>query len=203
MTPAMPILPAEPEIFPPDLFERPDPEPGTAPGVEDEYEIPKWWCLHTKPRQEKATARSLRERRLAHYLPQITRESRTPGGRKIRSIVPLFPGYVFLFADARQRLESFRGGQLVTTLEVDDQARIRKELEQIHRMCSSGLLVAAEPEYPVGSKVRILDGPLMGLIGTVTRRGNRNHFVAVVHFLGQGAAVELEGWQVEPAEAGG
>ncbi|WP_231749559.1 hypothetical protein [Tautonia plasticadhaerens] len=74
----MPILPAESEIFPPDLFHRPSPGPNPdaqagPPGVEDEDAIRKWWCLHTKPRQEKAAARFLRDSRLSHYLPQIFR----------------------------------------------------------------------------------------------------------------------------------
>ncbi|WP_233579190.1 transcription termination/antitermination protein NusG [Tautonia sociabilis] len=81
---------------------------------------------------------------------------------------------------------------------MDDQFRLRGELIQIHRMLSSGLPVVPEPEYPVGSRVRILEGPLKNLVGTVIRRGNRDHFVAVVHFLGRGATVELQGWQVEP-----
>ncbi|WP_231749558.1 transcription termination/antitermination protein NusG [Tautonia plasticadhaerens] len=84
-------------------------------------------------------------------------------------------------------------------LEVDDQPRTRGELAQIHQMLSSGLPVAPEPEYPVGSRVRILSGPLMGMVGTVVRRGNRDHFVAVVHFLGRGAMVEPGTWQVEAA----
>ena len=32
------------------------------------------------------------------------------------------------------------------------------------------------------------------------RRGKRDQFVAVVEFLGSGARVELQDWQVEPVE---
>ena len=45
--------------------------------------------------------------------------------------------------------------------------------------------------------VRILTGPLKGIEGRVIRRGKRDQFVAVVHFLGSGATVDLEDWQVE------
>ena len=64
-------------------------------------------------------------------------------------------------------------------------------------MLSSGLPVSAEPMMPVGAKVRIATGPLTGIVGTVIRRGNRDQFVAVVQFLGRGATVDLEDWQVE------
>jgi hypothetical protein len=38
---------------------------------------------------------------------------------------------------------------------------------------------------------------LTGIEGKVIRRGKRDQFVAVVHFLGSGATVDLEDWQVE------
>jgi hypothetical protein len=47
--------------------------------------------------------------------------------------------------------------------------------------------------------VRILVGRLRGLIGTVIRRGDRDHFVVSVRFLGRRVTVDLQDWQVEPA----
>src|SRR5438874_2258527 len=86
---SMPILPAEPDMFPEDLWE----------GIADDEACSarRWYCLHTKPRQEKATARDLRAREVPYYLPQMIREDRTPAGRKIRSLLPLFGSYMFLF----------------------------------------------------------------------------------------------------------
>jgi transcriptional antiterminator RfaH len=64
-------------------------------------------------------------------------------------------------------------------------------------MLASGLAVVPEPTVPVGARVRILSGPLTGIVGQVIRRGKRDQFVAVVHFLSSGATVDLEDWQVE------
>ncbi len=44
---------------------------------------------------------------------------------------------------------------------------------------------------------RITTGPLTGIEGTVIRRGKHDQFVAVVRFLGRGATVDLQDWQVE------
>ena len=156
-----------------------------------------WWCLHTKPRQEKATARELRKIAVPFFLPQVLKEDRTPQGRRIRSIIPLFPGYLFLLGDQNDRLSALRGNRLVNVLEVGDQASIEHDLQQIQKMLSSGLPVQPEPAVPVGAKVRIKTGPLTGIEGTVIRRGKRDQFVAVVGFLGRGATVDLEDWQVE------
>jgi transcriptional antiterminator RfaH len=183
----MPILPAEPDLHPRDLWERKD------MGSLDE----RWWCLHAKPRQEKAVARALKSRNVAYYLPQVIKVERTPQGRKIRSNVPLFTGYLFLLGDDFARLEALRTDRLVQVLEVYDQETLVHDLRQIHQMLASGLTVLPEPVMPVGARVRVKTGPLMGIVGTVIRRGKRDHFVAVVQFLGRGATVELEDWQVE------
>jgi transcriptional antiterminator RfaH len=185
----MPILRAEPDCNPPNLWD--DPAPLTI-----DAQV-RWWCLHTKPRQEKATARELRKAGIAYYLPQVLRESRTPQGRKIQSIVPLFAGYMFLRGDRDDRLVALRGQRLVGVLEVADQEAIGRDLRQIYTMISSGMHISEEPVVPVGANVRIATGPLTGMVGKVVRRGKKDQFVAVVHFLGRGATVDLRDWQVD------
>jgi transcriptional antiterminator RfaH len=186
----LPILPAEPDFYPPELWLDPE----SLPRQNSEA---VWWCLHTKPRQEKATARELRKGGLTFYLPQVLKEDRTPQGRKIRSVIPLFTSYLFLLGDLHDRLAALRGNRLVSVLEVIDQKTIEHDLRQIHRMLSSGLPVQPEPTVPVGARVKITTGPLAGVEGTVIRRGKRDQFVAVVQFLGRGATVDLQDWQVE------
>lgn len=185
----MPILSAEPDLYPADLWA------GEASQGDSER---RWWCLHARPRQEKSAARHLQARRISYYLPQVFRESRTPAGRRIRSLVPLFPGYLFLLGDDRQRVEALKGNHLANVLEVSDQTGLVHDLRQIHQMLTSGILVAPEPTFPVGTRVRVINGPFMGLVGTIVRRrGHRDRFVATVRYLGQGATIELADWQVE------
>ncbi len=186
----MPILPAEPDFFPPDLWDDPT-------TVRRSSEEAVWWCLHTKPRQEKAIARELRKLSVTFFLPQVIKEDRTPQGRKIRSVIPLFTGYLFLLGDQNDRLSALRGNRLVGVLEVKDQESLERDLRQIQKMLSSGLPVQPEPAVPVGARVKITTGPLTGIEGTVLRRGKRDQFVAVVGFLGRGATVDLQDWQVE------
>jgi transcription antitermination factor NusG len=188
----MPILPAEPDLHPADLWQR------GGRGAPDA----RWWCLHTKPRQEKAVARALKSQDIAYYLPQVVKEDRTPQGRKIRSTVPLFTSYIFLLGDDYARVEALRGNRLANVLEIVDQETLIHDLGQIHQMLSSGLAVVPEPIMPVGARVRIKTGPLVGIEGTVIRRGKRDQFVAIVQFLGRGATVDLEDWQVDRIDDG-
>ncbi|MDR3637690.1 MAG: transcription termination/antitermination NusG family protein [Isosphaeraceae bacterium] len=184
----MPILPAEPDLHPPELWQEGDVTSGGSR---------HWWCLHTLPRQEKAAARYLRTQGIAYYLPQIVLEKRTPQGRKIRTVAPLFTSYLFLLGGDGDRVTALKSNRLVKVLEVADQARLTNDLRQVHQVLSSGLTVLPEPTMPVGARVRITSGPLLGIEGTVIRRGKRDQFVAVVNFLGRGATVDLEDWQAE------
>jgi len=185
----MPILPAEPDCNPPNLWDDPT--------CLSTKENAVWRCLHTKPRQEKATARELMDAGITYYLPQAVKESRTPQGRKIRAVVPLFAGYLFLHGDIEDRLAVLRSHRLVSVLEVVDQEALARDLRQIYKMLNSGLPVSPEPTVPVGATVRILSGPLTGITGKVIRRGKHSQFVAVVNFLRRGATVDLQDWQVE------
>lgn len=136
-------------------------------------------------------------RAVRHYLPQATRMSRTPGGRTLRSVIPLFPGYIFFHGGPVQRLDLLRTDRVVRVLDVPSQSELLEDLRQIRQLGLSGLPLLLEPRYVVGARVRIASGPLAGLIGTVVRRGQRDRFTAMVRFLGQGTSVELEDWQVE------
>src|SRR5580704_6338597 len=91
----MPLLNAEPPLFPLDLFD----EKIDQAVVQDKT----WWVLHTKPRQEKSLARELFRRQVPFYLPQVQRRWRLRG-RMMSSHVPLFAGYLFLMADAKDRI---------------------------------------------------------------------------------------------------
>jgi transcriptional antiterminator RfaH len=185
----MPILPAEPDLYPPDLWTRSE---GPSPDR-------PWWCLHTRPRQEKAVARELWHRGLTFYLPIVLQETRTPAGRRIRSRVPLFNGYMFLQGEDDARRAALETNRLVQVLPVPDPDLLVADLKQVERMLRSGVPIVPEPTYPVGARVRIATGPLAGLVGVVLKRGSGDRFVAVVRMLGVGAAVDLRDWQVEPA----
>ena len=84
----MPILPAEPYLFPANLFET--------PANSDLNK--RWWVIHTRPRQEKSLARQLCDNETSFFLPLIRKRLQIRR-RATESYLPLFSGYLFLFAD--------------------------------------------------------------------------------------------------------
>jgi transcription antitermination factor NusG len=179
----MPTLTLEPPVFPVSLFDSPG--EGT------------WWTLHVKPRSEKTLARRCVARQSAFFLPQYCRVRRS-GGRIKESFLPLFPGYVFLFGNEKDRINALESNLIVNLLRVPDQHELFEDLKRIHAVMNSGLTMNPAARLEPGTPVNIIDGPLAGLTGTVIRHKNRTTLMLKVSFLQQGATVEIENWMVEP-----
>src|SRR5262249_21001309 len=117
----MPLLPAEPCLYPENLF--------------SESETPAdgfWWVLHTRPRAEKAVARALLAHQVPFFLP-VYENSRRVSGRLHTSHLPLFAGYLFLRADDEGRTSALETNQIANCIRVPDQAELLAELTAVHK----------------------------------------------------------------------
>ena len=183
----MPILPADPDRFPANLFDQPPAD-----------EVPRrWWVLHTKPRQEKALARSLAAAAVPYFLPCVERRTRIRG-RVLTAQVPLFTSYLFLLADRTERVSALATERVVHSLEVHDQAGLWADLGQLERLIRTGAAVTPEARLVPGAPVEITSGPLEGLQGTIVRSASGRRFVVRVDFIQQGASVLLEDYALVP-----
>src|SRR5271169_3967568 len=119
----MPILTAEPALYPNDLFGC----------VRDEASVSRWCVLHTRPRQEKSLARCLHERQVPFFLPLVPNRLRVRG-KVTHSYLPLFGGYVFLLGRHDEYHLAISTRRVARTLEVTDQAQMWDDLRQIYRL---------------------------------------------------------------------
>jgi transcription antitermination factor NusG len=159
----------------------------------------RWWVVYTKSRQEKAFCHHLRGLRVPHYLPLVKKISYCRG-RRFCSQVPLFSGYVFMHGAEDERILSLTTNRVSQILTVTDGARLRYDLNQISRLIASDAPVTVEQRLAPGRRVRIRQGALAGLEGTIVeRRGGRRLFVAV-DLLQQGASIDLEDFRLEPLD---
>jgi hypothetical protein len=186
----MPLLPLEQYMYPDSLLTSMDGPP----------EGGGWWVLHTRPRAEKALARSFLGRQVSFFLPLQKREFRCRG-RALRSYLPLFPGYVFLHGGGPERLQALETNLVARALPVPNQEQLYTDLARIHRLMLSGASLAPEQRLTPGSPVKLIGGPFVGLEGTILRAGRQLRLVVLVHFLHQGVSIEIDPWMVEPAGA--
>jgi transcription antitermination factor NusG len=181
----MPILSAEPSLYPATLF------------VETSEPSSPWWVLQTYARQEKQLCRLLHQRQLSFYCPMMENRYRSPGGRPRTSYLPLFSNYVFLQGDEDARYRSLKTGCVNRCLEVFDGAQLARELSQIQRLLDSGISLQPEEHFAVGSRVRVKSGPMQGVEGRVLQRHGERHLVVTINFIQRGASLKLGEWELE------
>jgi transcription antitermination factor NusG len=175
----MPILSAEPDSFPNDLFQS------NAHGEK------RWWVMHTRPRQEKSLARQLYNNESSFFLPLLRKRSLTHG-RAMESHLPLFGGYLFLLGDHRDLQFALGTRRIARPLEVRDQQRLWSDLRQIQQLIALGLPLRPEDQLTPGTAVEIQHGPLAGFRGVIVRSSSGNRFVVKVDFIQRGASVLLD-----------
>jgi transcriptional antiterminator RfaH len=186
----MPLLAAEPNVFPATLMEP------TPPQLPAEL---CWWVVHTKPRQEKSLARQLLELQIPFYLPIVQKRLRMRG-RTMTSHVPLFAGYVFLLGNREQRVGALSTNRVVRTLPVADQDQLWRDLRQINQLIATGAPITPEDRLAPGVAVEIRTGPLAGLKGKILRTASGRRFVVEVDFIQQGASVLLDDYYLSTIE---
>lgn len=161
----------------------------------------RWWVAHTRPRAEKVLAGELGRLGILHYLPlcdRVTRGGRS--GRITRSIVPVFPGYLFFVATETQRYLAMTTNRIAGTLTVPRQEQLIAELRNLHAVLTSGTDVLRSPRLRTGRWVRIIAGPLAGVEGVVRGWRSRLRVALNVNTLGQSVIVETDADLVELIE---
>ena len=151
----------------------------------------QWWVVHTRSRNEKALAHDLISKDISYFLPmswKVSRKSR----RKIRSLLPLFSGYLFFCGKENDRVELLKTNRVAHLIEVDNQEQLINELVQINQALQSGAPLTPHNYIKEGQRCRVIAGPLMGLEGIVVRSHNATRLVLQIDMLGQAASVEID-----------
>jgi transcriptional antiterminator NusG len=151
----------------------------------------RWWAYYTKARQEKALAGNLMAMSIPYYLPLIPRTTSYGRSRTTRWL-PLFPGYVFVFADDDERVQSLTTNRVSTSLYVPQPEILHRDLLRLKRVIESREPVTAEDRLAKGERVRVTRGALAGIEGMVMERRGQHRLLVSICFLQQGASVVIE-----------
>ncbi len=155
-----------------------------------------WWVAHTKSRNEKALAWQLVNSHVPYFLPMHWKVSKSRG-RTIRSLLPLFPGYLFFCGGEDQRLDVLKTNRAAGLIPVEDQKQLVRELLPIETMLKLGKAVLPHDYIQVGERCRVTAGPLAGTTGMVVKTPKETRLVLQVDMLGQAASVEIASDMVE------
>ena len=146
---------------------------------------------------EKSLARQLLAMQVPFYLPLVPRTTMI-AGRRVRSLLPLFTSYLFLYGTDEERVQTLatnRVAQLWGASKLDD---VTRDLQSVQALIDSGVPLTPEGQLKPGRRVRVKTGMLMGLEGVVVARRGEDRLLVAVNFLQQGVSVQIHDYQVEP-----
>ena len=146
--------------------------------------------IHTKSRREKKVAQYCNNVEIKYYLPLETR-IKIYGRKKVQTTLPLFPGYLFVLADEKERYELLLTHHISKILKVSNQFELIEDLEKIYVAESCEInLVPCELNIE-GRSARIEIGPMRGLEGIICKIKGRERIILNVNFINRAAVVEI------------
>lgn len=163
---------------------------------------PRWYAAYTYARHEKRVAEHLQRIGVESYVALHT-ATRQWNQRRARVELPLFPGYVFVRIPLAERVRVLSapgvaylvgtGGQPVPLAD--------GEIEPLRNCLSQNLCAEPAAYLSEGSRVRVVTGPLSGLEGVIIRRDGDTRFVVSIDLIMRAIAINVEGLDLELAEA--
>ncbi len=156
----------------------------------------RWWVAQTRSRNEKALAWQLAQKNIQYFLP-MTWKVHSSRGRKLRSLIPLFGGYLFFCGGEDDRIEALKTNRIANIIEVICQDRFVQELLPIERALKLGKPLTPHEFLKSGQRCRVKAGPLMGTEGFVVTTAKNTRLILQVEMLGHAASMEIDMDMVE------
>lgn len=172
------------------------------PSLPAEYCELRWYAVYTSANHEKRVAEQLAARTIDHFLPSYASVRRWKD-RRVTLQLPLFPGYVFVRVELRNRLQ---------VLQIPGVARLvgfggmpvplpEDEIDALRTGLASGVRVEPHPYLNVGRRARIKQGPLAGLEGILLRWKGNWRVVLSLDLIQRSVAVDVDAALLEPVLA--
>ena len=152
-----------------------------------------WYAVTVKPRHEKSAALGLASQGFEPLSP--TYRAKRRWSDRIKDVdFPLFAGYVFCRFSSEERVHVLMTAGVTsivgfgrTPAAVDE-----GEIDSLRTIASSGLPARPWPYLRAGQRVRVEEGCLQGLTGTLLRERDLWRVVVNVELLQRSVAVEVD-----------
>ncbi len=169
--------------------------PPSAPGARSKR---AWFVLKVKPRTEKKAAKWMAFYRFFCHIPFYTKITKVQR-RKVKRLLPLFPGYVFTRLYPDERLAMLKTNIVVNTIYVKQPRLMIHQLRQIKNATRRRPVHRIEHQFKAGDLVKITGGPMRGVEGIVKREGPQATLCLNVDILGVTVEVAISPEELECA----
>lgn len=152
-----------------------------------------WYAIYTRPRFEKKVAQELSDSCIEVYLP-IIQVTKVWSDRKKRISEPLFPSYLFVHANERERYDALQPVGSVRVVSFNG-APVRvpsEQIDSVRRMLETGHAPSVQNALRPGTAVEVATGSLAGLRGVVHEARGKYHFTVYIDGICQAVAVNID-----------
>ncbi len=164
------------------------------------YEAIPWYVIQTHCRAESRVQAALQRKGLEVFFPQEA-VPKLRRGRKVLLHLPLFQSYLFIHTrlDLTVVHQIIKVDGVLRFLGNGDPAPVPPEqIESIRTIVNGDRQYYPWRYLEKGKKVRVIDGPMAGVVGTlIARKDKQRRLVVAVELFQRSVAVELDCEAVE------
>jgi transcription termination/antitermination protein NusG len=160
-----------------------------------------WYALYVKSRHEFVTESELVQKGINTFLPSVKRLRHWKDRKKIVDF-PLFPGYLFVYINARPEeylnVLRTRGAVHLVSTEIGCPTPVpTQEINSLKLIIASGQQLDIYPDLKEGTIGRIKRGPLKGATGIIRNKADQHIFTVNIEILGRSVGVKISADDIE------
>jgi transcription antitermination factor NusG len=169
------------------------------PRMVDRVVEQRWYVAYTLSQHEKAVVKNLEMRGIESLLPVYETIRVWKNRQRMKIIRPLFPNYVFVRIDRRERVKALQTTGVLQLVGNGREPTALPDSEiELLRVGLRGRTLQPYRDLVIGEKVRIRDGVMRGVEGVLVRKNKSLRFVLTLQLINQHAAVEVDAQDLEP-----
>ena len=153
----------------------------------------QWIAVRSKPRAEKVAFEQLVKKSIETYLP-LVKKRRKWSDRKKWVELPLFSSYLFAKIELKESIYVLQTHGVSTIVRFNGNiAVIGNEVIDAIRMALEGGYELEPTEYfTVGDDVKVIEGPMKGAQGIVSRLKGKDRLIIKIDALQQAIAIHID-----------
>ena len=165
-----------------------------------------WHALYVRSRSEKKVLSLLEGNGYKAYLPLVTEVKKWSDRRK-KVEEPLFKSYVFVYSNEREYIPILNLYGVIKFVCFERKAVVvpENQILAIKKFVSEyekgeEFKMMNDEDLKVGQCVRIINGPMKGLVGRLETIRNKRHLIVYIDVVGQSIPVHIPRAKVEPCD---
>ena len=162
--------------------------------IQESLGFQSWYAIYVRSRHEKSVHQELQQKGIESSLPLIS-VTRQWSDRKKKVQVPLFRSYVFVNIDiSKEKLPVLLTDGVVkfVTFCSKTVSIPEEQMFWLDQILLSELEIEPTQEFPVGTEVDVMFGPLKGLCGRVKTKNSSTKLIVWFDAIMQGVSVEID-----------